>query len=326
MNKYTVIDLFCGIGGSSLGYKKACFNELLAIDFNKSAIENYKLNFDTKIIQADINKLNGIDILHEANIDKHELDILNGSPPCQGFSTANIYKKEHNERNDLFLKFIRLIDEIQPKIFVIENVLGLLNNKLYMKKIFDLLSNLNYIFKVNVLNAMYCNVPQNRRRVIFIGVRKDLNKIPIFPEKNFNLVSVKSILNSIPNTEDEIHERNFLINKTKNNLKLKFHYNRTKFGHNFDYRNLGYLFSYKRNNYIKPSYTIPASYTSIFHPLEFRNHTVKELLLLSSFPENFKYKSKASISKGVGNSVPPNMMYTIAETIKEKILDEHYGT
>ena len=174
--KYTVISIFCGCGGSSLGYKWAGFRELLAIDFNKNAIDTFRLNFDCPAWLDDINKILGDSILKFCNIKKGELDILDGSPPCQGFSTAG-KRQINDERNDLFRQYVRLIIELEPKVFVMENVTGMIKGKMKGRfiEIINTLKELNYNVKCKQMNAKYYNVPQSRERIIFIGVRKDLN-------------------------------------------------------------------------------------------------------------------------------------------------------
>ena len=111
MEKPTVISTFAGCGGSSLGYKMAGFKELLAIDFDKNSVDTFKLNFpNVEIWQKDIKEVSSKDILDFCKLKVGELDILDGSPPCQGFSMAG-KRKITDLRNDLFLEFTRLIDE-----------------------------------------------------------------------------------------------------------------------------------------------------------------------------------------------------------------------
>lgn len=175
-NKFTVISTFSGCGGSSLGYQLAGGKVLLAVEMDDNAVETYKLNFpNTPVYHGDIHNLTSDEILKRCNLKPGELDILDGSPPCQGFSTAG--KREYcDPRNQLYNEYIRLLRGLQPKVFVMENVSGLVKGK--MKLIFkDILTELKasgYNVKVRLMNAMYYNVPQSRQRLIFIGVRNDL--------------------------------------------------------------------------------------------------------------------------------------------------------
>ena len=182
-NKYTVISIFAGAGGSSLGYKLAGFKVLLAIDIEENAIQTLKVNFDFPVWQKDIKEVTAKEILNFCNIKKGELDILDGSPPCQGFSTAG--KRQINDsRNNLFQHFIKMINDLQPKVFIMENVKGMMQGK--MKGLFNNilieLRKTNYNVKCKLMNAKYYNVPQSRQRLIWIGVRKDLNINPVYPK------------------------------------------------------------------------------------------------------------------------------------------------
>ena len=117
MGMPTVISTFAGCGGSSLGYKMAGFRELLAVEWDDNAVQTFRLNFpDVPVYHGDICKLTGDECMRLAGIMKGELDILDGSPPCQGFSTAG--KRRFNDpRNSLFMEFARPLSELSPKGF-----------------------------------------------------------------------------------------------------------------------------------------------------------------------------------------------------------------
>ncbi len=172
----TVISLFAGCGGSSLGYSMAGFRELLAVEWDDNAVETFKLNFpDVPVYHGDIAKLSVEECLKITGLQPGELDVLDGSPPCQGFSTAGKRKMEDG-RNSLFKEYVRLLRGLQPKALVMENVSGLVKGK--MKLIFaEILRELKasgYHVSARLMNAMYFGVPQSRERMIFIGVREDL--------------------------------------------------------------------------------------------------------------------------------------------------------
>ena len=155
LSMVTVISLFCGCGGSSLGYKWAGYNELLAVDFEKNAVETFKLNFpEVPIWQKSVTDITGKEILDFCNIKKGELNVLDGSPPCQGFSTAG--KRQVNDsRNDLFKDYVRLVNDLQPKVFIMENVSGMVKGKMKgcFIEIMKSLKSLNYQVKCKLLNA-----------------------------------------------------------------------------------------------------------------------------------------------------------------------------
>ncbi len=172
----TVISLFTGGGGSSLGYSMAGYRELLAVEWDDNAVETFKLNFpDVPVYHGDIAKLSVDECTKLADIEPGELDLLDGSPPCQGFSTAG--KRILNDpRNQLFREYVRLLRGLKPKVFVMENVSGLVKGKmkLVFAEIMRELKASGYQVKCQLMNAKYFYVPQSRERLIFIGVRNDL--------------------------------------------------------------------------------------------------------------------------------------------------------
>jgi DNA (cytosine-5)-methyltransferase 1 len=172
----TVISLFAGCGGSSLGYSMAGYRELLAVEWDDHAVETFKLNFpDVPVWHGDIAKLSVEECLRITGLKPGELDVLDGSPPCQGFSTAG-KRKMDDGRNQLFREYVRLLRGLQPKVLVMENVSGMVKGK--MKLIFaDIMRELKasgYRVSARLMNAMYFGVPQSRERMIFIGVREDI--------------------------------------------------------------------------------------------------------------------------------------------------------
>jgi DNA (cytosine-5)-methyltransferase 1 len=172
----TVISLFAGCGGSSLGYSMAGYRELLAVEWDDHAVETFKANFpDVPVCHGDIAKLSVEEVLRMTGLQPGELDVLDGSPPCQGFSTAG-KRKMDDGRNQLFREYIRLLRGLQPKVLVMENVSGMVKGK--MKLIFvEILQDLKasgYHVSARLMNAMYYGVPQSRQRMIFVGVRNDI--------------------------------------------------------------------------------------------------------------------------------------------------------
>ena len=176
--KPTVVSTFAGGGGSSLGYHQAGFEELLAVEWDDDAVQTLRDNFpDLPIYHGDIYALSVEECMSLAGIKKGDLDVLDGSPPCQGFSTTG--KRNFTDpRNTLFGEFVRLLEGLKPKVFVMENVKGMIKGA--MKQIFlqimAALRGAGYHVEAQVLNAKFYGVPQSRERVIFIGVRKDFYK------------------------------------------------------------------------------------------------------------------------------------------------------
>lgn len=133
-NAPTVISTFAGAGGSSLGYSMAGYRELLAVEWDDNAVQTFKLNFHgVPVYHGDIAKLSVEKVLEMTGLNPGELDVFDGSPPCQGFSTAG--KRDMNDdRNQLFREYVRLLRGLMPKVFVMENVSGMVKGK--MKLIF----------------------------------------------------------------------------------------------------------------------------------------------------------------------------------------------
>lgn len=194
-NGFNVVSTFSGCGGSSLGYRMAGFTVLWASEFISAARDTYLANssVSTVLDGRDIREVTASDLLEGAGIGKGELDIFDGSPPCASFSRAGTreagwgtvkkYSDTVQRSDDLFFEYARLIDGVQPRTFVAENVSGLLQgtSKGYFKLVLRALRECGYQVRARLLNASWLGVPQARRRVIFVGVRNDLDVVPVFP-------------------------------------------------------------------------------------------------------------------------------------------------
>lgn len=197
-NRFTVVSTFSGCGGSSLGYQLAGGKVLLAAEWDDNAVATYRLNFPTTpIYHGDVGKLTVDRCCELADAQPGELDILDGSPPCQGFSTAG--KRDFgDDRNQLFREYVRLLQGLRPRVFVMENVSGMVKGK--MKLIFaECLRELKasgYKVKARVLNAMYYNVPQSRQRLIFVGVRDDVAAEPGHPKAQTQPEPLRAIISN----------------------------------------------------------------------------------------------------------------------------------
>lgn len=313
--KPTVISVFAGCGGSSLGYKQAGFKELLAIDFDHNAVETFRLNFQgVPAWERDIRSVSGEEMLEFCNIKRGELDVFDGSPPCQGFSMAGS-RKVNDYRNDLFQDYTRLISELQPKIFVAENVAGMIKGKMkgrFIEVMRDL-KVLNYDVKCKLMNAKNYGVPQSRPRLIWIGVRKDLGIEPSFPTPHSQIITVGEALAGLQITEKPEIPGKAIINK----VLLKCNE-----GENGRIHNNGSFFNWGRiaRNNLCPTITKTAC---LFHWRENRYLTIQELKRLASYPDDFQfigsYRDRAA---RIGNSVMPRFMNAIASHIKENILDK----
>ena len=194
-NGRRVVSLFSGAGGSSLGYRLAGFRVVYANEFIEAARDTYSANFPETIIDPrDIRDIDPGDILRQTGMRVGDLDILDGSPPCASFSTAGSREQSWNKEkaysdtvqrtDDLFFEYARIVKGVQPRVFVAENVSGLVKgvSKGYFIEIKAMLEAAGYRVAARMLNAKWLGVPQTRDRLIFVGVRNDLNADPVHPK------------------------------------------------------------------------------------------------------------------------------------------------
>ena len=286
--KPTVISTFAGCGGSSLGYKWAGFDELLAVEWENNAVQTFKLNFPgVPVWQKDIREISGKEILEFTGLKQDELDVLDGSPPCQGFSTAKGKRNVSDDRNDLTYDFIRLIEELQPKVFVMENVSGMVKGTMKgkFKQIMKALKSTGYNVKCKLMNSMYYEVPQSRQRLIWIGAKeKDIK----YPEPINKIISIKDVLN-----KDGYIEYRHSFSKGKVNFKKSY--------------------------FNKPCLTITKS--GVGWNIQPESFSIDDLKKLSSFPLEFRFTGSFNEQwSRIGNAVMPKFMEHIAKTIKDEIL------
>tara|TARA_R110000796_G_C14543562_1_gene433168 strand:+ start:710 stop:1648 length:939 start_codon:yes stop_codon:yes gene_type:complete len=175
-----VISTFAGCGGSSTGYKMAGCEVVAMVEWDRHAVDCYALNHPTtKLFHGDINKIQGADLLKATGLERGELDVLDGSPPCQGFSTSG-RRVLDDPRNELFRQQIRLIQELQPKHVVIENVAGMIKGKMkrVAGEIFRAIEAEGYQVCAGLIKATAFGVAQYRPRVFFIGSRGSKPVLP----------------------------------------------------------------------------------------------------------------------------------------------------
>lgn len=313
----TVISTFAGAGGSSLGYSMAGFRELLAVEWDDNAVQTFRLNFhDVPVYHGDIAKLSVDECLKLAGIKAGELDVFDGSPPCQGFSTAG-KRMIDDPRNQLFREYVRLLRGLQPKVFVMENVSGMVKGK--MKLIFaEILQELKasgYKVSARLLNAMYFGVPQSRERMIFIGVRNDLPAVPSHPAAETNVLTVRDALINVA-------KYGFCEKVSPALAQVIPHI--PQYGDGGDVT-AGKFFSTKRLAWHKPFRTISkdmiGTRSAMVHPIEHRPVTIAEAARGGSFPDKYQFAGgyKNALPR-IGNSVPPLFMRSIARHIRREIL------
>lgn len=194
-NGFIAASTFSGCGGSSLGYRMAGFRMAWANEFIPAARDSYRANADpaTVLDDRDIREVTADDILTATGLQVGQLDLLDGSPPCASFSTSGKrqagwgkvkkYSDTAQRTDDLFYEYARLVRDLQPRTFVAENVSGLVKGtaKGYFIRILTALRACGYRVEARLLDAQWLGVPQARQRLIFVGVRNDLNLPPAFP-------------------------------------------------------------------------------------------------------------------------------------------------
>jgi DNA (cytosine-5)-methyltransferase 1 len=346
-NLFNVVSLFAGGGGSSTGYRLAGGKVLAINEFIPAAQNVYKSNYpDTYIFPGDIRQLTGKEILETVGIKKGELDILDGSPPCSSFSVAGLgrkgwgriksYSDSSQRTDDLFFEFVRILDEVQPKVFVAENVKGLtigVNKELLGSEqlnifneqettIFNSLSNKGYTVRYKVLNSNDYGVPQSRERVIFIGVRNDIlknNPDLVISYPKFNRIEKDSVYEA---TKDLIYSGNICAMSEaykKNWEKCLPGESFFAMGKRTGKKESGV--TRKRLNKNEPSSTVVTG-PELFHWDECRTLTIEEVKRISSFPSDYIFGNISNNKKWerMGRAVPPLMMKEVAENVFNTIL------
>jgi DNA (cytosine-5)-methyltransferase 1 len=314
----TVISTFAGCGGSSLGYQMAGFRELLAVEWDQNAVDTFRLNFpDVPVYHGDIGALSGAECMRLAGIGPGELDVLDGSPPCQGFSTSG--KRQFDDpRNSLFKEYARLLRELQPRVFVMENVTGMVKGvmKQAYLTIIQTLRDCGYRARGEVLNAMYYNVPQSRERVIIIGVRNDLGIEPSHPKPQTAPIPIRVAWKGIedecgPKPKGQLGKLVALMPEGSGNGSGK--YSLTAYGKS-------QFFGVNRLAWDKVSPTLIKTPERLFHPSIVASPSMMQLKRIGSFPDGFKFTSWELAWLRIENSVPPNLMRAIAEHVRKELL------
>lgn len=314
----TVVSLFAGAGGSSLGYSMAGYRELLAVEWERHAAACLVRNFPhVKVHHGDVTDV-GADA---ADVAPGELDVLDGSPPCQGFSMAG-KRQLDDPRNMLFRQYVRLLAAWSPRAFVMENVAGMATGK--MRSVFaEIQAELRgagpvgYHITTRELIASYYRVPQRRRRIIIIGIRKDLGVLPSHPAPMSRQLTVRDALAGLtdPGAVRIADAKNRLllphILPGENGAKLLKRSGKA-----------GSYFNTFRLADGAPAPTLTKSPRSYFiHPSANRLLGTRELTRLCSFPDEYEWgeSNPKEVQARLGNAVPPLLMRAIAGHLRQLI-------
>ena len=348
MKKYNVIDLFCGAGGLSCGFQNAGYNILLGVDNDRKALDTFEFNHKgAKAICGDITQIS-----YEKDIKpligKASVDVIIGGPPCQGMSLSGPRKLD-DPRNSLYLSYIRLVDEIRPKAFVIENVPGLVGlfGGRIKDSIIEKFTDMGYKIQYKILCSADYGVPQMRRRVVFVGY---LDGEFCYPAENKNYISCEMALSDLPPLIDSIGVEDVPYATPAQNAYQKRMRLNSELVHNHvaanhsekvqriialvpaggNYKDLPDEFRNTRNFHVAwtrfpdnaPAPTIDTGHRHHFHYKYNRVPTVRECARIQSFPDDFVFfGNKTQQFRQVGNAVPPLMAEAIAKQIA-KLLEE----
>lgn len=330
---YTSIELFAGAGGLALGVEKAGFNTLGLIEFDKDAADTLKKNRPNwNVINDDIANISCLDLEKYFSIKKGELDLLSGGAPCQAFSYAGKRLGLEDARGTLFYHYALFLEKLQPKMFLFENVRGLLTHdhgKTYSTML-DIFTKADYTIDKQVLNAWNYGVPQKRERLITIGIRNDLvGKTEYrFPKAHSYKPVLRDVLLDCPDgpgvpygeKKRKIFElvpaggywRDIDPAIAKEYMKSCW---------DMEGGRTGIL---RRMSLDEPSLAVLTSpsqkQTERCHPLEARPFTVRENARCQTFPDDWEFCGNVSAQyKQVGNAVPVNLAYDIAKEIANSI-------
>lgn len=352
--KPSVIDLFAGVGGLSLGFEKQDFNVLLANEYDKSIANAYSKNHkETKMIVGDITSL---DLKETFGSYAGKIDVIIGGPPCQGFSQKGQRKTIHDERNYLFRYYIDVVDLIKPRYFVMENVPNLLTAEkgFFFGEIEELFNKMCYSLEHGILNAADYGVPQNRRRAIIIGkLNGNAPKLPSPTNEKVTIWDAISDLSFLESGEGAEKQEYKNAPETKYQEKLRENstvlYNHVATKHSpITLKRLAmippnagkevlpeehitksiYSGTWTRMRKDEISVTLTTRFDTpssgkFTHPYLNRAITVREAARIQSFPDNFQFiGNKSSQMKQVGNAVPPLLAEAIASVIMNDIKED----
>ncbi|TQE33042.1 DNA cytosine methyltransferase [Streptomyces ipomoeae] len=317
----TVVSTFAGAGGSSLGYSMAGYRELLAVEWDDHAAECLRRNLPhVPLHHGDITDLDPAQL----GLAPGELDVFDGSPPCQGFSMVG-ERQIDDPRNQLFREYVRLLTAWAPKCFVMENVAGMVKGQ--MRTLFaEILGALKtagpgYRVTARLMDASYFHVPQKRLRMIFIGVRRDLGLDPVHPAPQTRPLTVREALAGLPDPgpfqrpSAKAARVAPLIPPGRNGGDTLI-----------DLGGKKAFFSLQRLAWDRPAFTLVKQFSpsrnGVLHPDEDRNLGIRELARIQSFPDAYDWgdSSVEKVWARIGNSVPPLLMRAIAQTLRERVL------
>ncbi|MNW46169.1 putative BsuMI modification methylase subunit YdiO [compost metagenome] len=348
MNEFTCIESFCGAGGLGLGLHNAGFKIGAAFDWEPQAVLTYNKNLSNNCFEADVTILPGSKLMERAGIQKGELDLFAGGPPCQGFSKQKKGAHLGDERNRLVLEYVRLVKEMDPKFFMLENVsmLGQKRGKIFIEAIEEELK--NYTLYPHFYNSADYGLAQTRERFIIVGKRKDISASFVIPQPTVSKwKTVGEVLKGLPEPplnfreEHPDYHNHYRSNVTKLNIE-RFSYvpqgggwkdipwdKRLKCHQNANTSKGGWPDVYGRLKWDGYAPTITGGFDSFTrgrygHPFENRPITPREAARLQGFPDWYRfYGNRHKVRHQIGNAVPPLLAEAIGLQIIQSLIREN---
>ena len=333
-NGFNAVSTFSGCGGSSLGYRMAGFRVLWASEFIEAARETYRANAApyTILDSRDIRAVRAEDVLTATGLGVGEIDLLDGSPPCSSYSTAGAgargwgkaksYSGREQRTDDLWPEYIRLVRDLRPRTFVAENVAGMVRGvaKGVFVETLAALKACGYRVAARVLDASWLGVPQQRRRLIFVGVRDDLGIEPVHPKPFPHQYTLRD---GVP-WVDRPDENPFPVEPETNINKYAIGREWDRMGRAGTQSEKYFQLVRPRLDRPVPTLTATAGQTGaagVCHPLERRKFSIAEAKRLGGFPDDFKFCGTYTEQfERVGRCVPPVMMSHIAAAVRDGVL------
>jgi DNA (cytosine-5)-methyltransferase 1 len=341
----TVVELFCGAGGLSLGLQQAGFKPVYAIDNDPDSCATYSANFPLTATQLDLSTAKVETIVRDVLARTRAVDLVCGGPPCQGFSMQGRGHSE-DDRNALFLKFVRIAIGLKPKAILVENVPTILGprGRPHVPKALDLLRNSGYKVETHVVQAADFRVPQIRKRAIIVALRAPFIATFKFPRPALQPSQYRTVRQAIgdlpqpldnyaehPRYKNHVRRRISEINLERiqhvpegggrldvpRRLQLPCHMKAN--GHR-------HLDVFGRLRWDMPAATITAMFDNFTrgrfaHPDQHRNITNREGARLQSFPDSFHFVGpQKSVARQIGNAVPPLLARAIGSAIRDAVL------
>lgn len=333
-----VISLFSGCGGLDLGFEKAGFKIPVANEFDPSIYETFKRNHpQTHLIEGDIRGVTRKDIEPYLHGD---IDGIIGGPPCQSWSEAGSLRGIEDERGKLFYDYVRILENFRPKFFLAENVSGMLANRhsSAVNNILKMFDHAGYAVTLTLVNAKDYGVAQERKRVFYIGFRKDLDIKFVFPRGSTSdddkKITLRDVIWDLQDTAVPAGEKNHHNPNAINNNE----YFTGAFSPIFMSRN-------RVKSWDEQAFTVQASGRQCqLHPSApkmvkvdtndcrfvegkehlYRRMTIREVARIQGFPDDFTfiYRETNNAYKMIGNAVPVNLAYEVARAIMNHLNGE----